>query len=259
MFKLISKSRALIVILLLLFSKSSNFVSAVCNACSGKTNLACVSQTQFQVCVDGIPTGTPTSCPSGYFCSTISTSICEPSGDTSVVGDCDECNVCDDNKTFACTGVRTYALCLGTTTVSNLGGTCAPYHVCSIDYEYICGNETLGIEPTCSTADEQATTTVSTTSTTSSASVIVSDPAAYCKTIQQNGRFPVGNELTTTCQQYVYCFINNNVWSGALYLCPGATYFDSSSRYCSPVVPARCASSTQSLYLETFELRFDNV
>lgn len=258
MFKFISQSCHPTIILLLLLSKSSNYASAVCNACSETTNLACVSETQFQVCVDSIPTGTATTCPSGYICSTNSTSICEPDTNTNIVGDCTECNTCDENKTFACTGVRTYALCLGTTTISDLGGTCAPYHVCSIDYEYICGNATLGIEPTCPTADEIATTTVATTSTTSSNSEIVTDPVAYCQNIQINGRFPVGNDLITTCKQYVYCFINANVWSGALYYCPGATYFDSSSRYCTPNVPARCVTSTQSLYLKSFELSFDD-
>lgn len=58
--------------------------------------------------------------------------------------------------------------------------------------------------------------------------------------------------------RYVYCFVNNNVWSGALYYCPGATYFDSATRYCSPSVPARCDSSTQSLYLRGYELVFDD-
>nr|XP_014094100.2 uncharacterized protein LOC106620204 isoform X1 [Bactrocera oleae] len=265
MFKFFSKSVCekfcvSTVVLLLLLSESSDFAWAACNACSVTSNLACVSQTEFQVCIGGLPTGTATSCPNGYICSTSSTSICVSSTDTSVVGDCIQCGNCDATQTFACTGVRTYALCLGLSSASSLGGSCAPYHVCSIDYQYICGNETLGILPTCSTADEavSTTTTESTTTTTSSGSVTVTDPVAYCQTIQQNGRFPVGNELTTTCKQYVYCFVNNNVWSGALYYCPGATYFDSATRYCSPSVPARCDSSTQSLYLRGYELVFDD-
>ncbi|XP_050333153.1 uncharacterized protein LOC126761211 [Bactrocera neohumeralis] len=254
MFKLISESCLLTVVLLLfLFSKSSNIVSAACNSCSVGSNLACASQTQFQVCVDGLPTGTPTSCPTGFICSTISASICVSSTGTSIVGDCEECKTCDSSHTFACTGVRTYALCLGTDSISDLGGNCAPHHVCSIDYPYICGNESLGIPPTCPTTVDSPTTT------TTSGSVIVTNPVAYCQTIQQNGRFAVGNELKTTCQQYVYCFINGNVWSGAIYYCPSDTYFDTSSRYCSPVVPARCVSSTQLLYLGASEPSFDDV
>ncbi|XP_050333152.1 uncharacterized protein LOC126761210 [Bactrocera neohumeralis] len=257
MFKLKSESYVLTVVLLLLFSKSSNIAFAVCNACS-ISNFACTSQTQFQVCVEGLPTGTPLSCPSGYICSTTAANICVPSDNTSVDGDCTECYICDASQTFACTGVRTFALCLGTKAVSNIGGNCAPYLVCSIDYPHICGDETM-IAPTCPTADELATTVDSPTTTTTSGSVIVTNPVAFCQTIQQNGRFPVGNELKTNCQQYVYCFINGNVWSGAIYYCPSDTYFDTSSRYCSPVVPARCVSSAQLLYLGTSESSFDDV
>ncbi|XP_039964164.1 uncharacterized protein LOC120777096 [Bactrocera tryoni] len=253
MFKLILESCLLTVVLLLfLFSKSSNIVSAACNSCSVGSNLACASQTQFQVCVDGLPTGTPLSCPSEYICSTTAANICVPSDNTSVDGDCTECYICDASQTFACTGVRTFALCLGTKAVSNIGGNCALYLVCSIDYPHICGDETM-IPPTCPTTVDSPTTT------TTSGSVIVTNPVAYCQTIQQNGRFAVGNELKTTCQQYVYCFINGNVWSGAIYYCPSDTYFDTSSRYCSPVVPARCVSSTQLLYLGASEPSFDDV
>ncbi|XP_049318112.1 uncharacterized protein LOC105222122 isoform X2 [Bactrocera dorsalis] len=199
----------------------------------------------FQECVGGLPTGTPLSCPSGYICSTTAANICVPSDNTNVVGDCTECIICDASQTFACTGVRTFALCLGTKAISNIGGNCTPNLVCSIDYPYICGDETM-IAPTC------------TTTTITSGSVIVTNPVAFCQTIQQNGRFPVGNKLKTTCQQYVYCFINGNVWSGTIYYCPSDTYFDTSSRYCSPVVPARCVSSTQLLYLGNSEPSFDD-
>ncbi|XP_053953804.1 uncharacterized protein LOC128860348 [Anastrepha ludens] len=242
-----SIARHLLLCVLLLCAKGSIFVTASCNTCSVDNNLACVSETQFKVCVNGSPTGSAASCPTGYVCSTQSTSICEASGGDGVVGDCTACNTCDSTKTFACTGIRTYALCLGTTTVSDLGGTCAPYHVCSIDYEYICGNATLGIEATCPSIDDTVTTTVA-------PSTAVSDPAEYCATVQQNGRFPVGNDLTTTCKQYVYCFVNNSVWSGALYYCPGATYFNSSSRYCTANVPARCLGTTQVLSLRSVDL-----
>ncbi|XP_049314695.1 uncharacterized protein LOC115066278 [Bactrocera dorsalis] len=122
------------------------------------TNLACTLQTQFQVCVDGLPTGTPLSCPSGYIYSTTAANICIPRDNTSVVGDCVECHICDASQTFACTGVRTFALCLGTKAISNIVGSYAPYLVCSIDYPHICGKESLGIPPTCPIADELATT-----------------------------------------------------------------------------------------------------
>ncbi|XP_050333285.1 uncharacterized protein LOC126761287 [Bactrocera neohumeralis] len=263
MFKLISESCMSAIFLLLLFSDSPNYASAACNSCSVTTNLACVSKTEFSVCVNGLPTGTASGCPDGYICSTTAASICVSSTGTSIVGDCEECKTCDTSHTFACTGVRTYALCLGTDSISDLGGSCAPYHVCSIDYPYICGNETLGITPTCSTADGTDTTTTTETTTTTiatttSGSVIVTDPVAYCQTLQQSGRFPVGNELSTTCKQYVYCFVNNSVWSGVLYYCPGDTYFDSTTRYCSPTIPARCSSSRRSLYLRGYEIVFDD-
>ncbi|CAD7002594.1 uncharacterized protein LOC101457737 isoform X2 [Ceratitis capitata] len=245
---------ALLLLLLLLCAKCLK-VTAICNTCNSVTNLACVSTTQFQVCINGLPTGSATSCPTGYICSTASTSICAPSSGQNVVGDCTACNTCDSTLTFACTGVRTYALCLGSATPSDLTGSCEPYHICSIDYEFICGNATEGVTPTCASTETTETTTAVSTTTTTDAS-IVTNPVTYCQTLQQNGRFPVGNDLTTTCKQYVYCFINNAVWSGALYYCPGATYFDSNTRYCTANVPQRCTSTTQTLSLRDAELDF---
>ncbi|XP_067646515.1 uncharacterized protein [Eurosta solidaginis] len=257
---------------LLIFSLTSFYMKwtsvscANCNVCS-ESSLACVSLTQFSVCVNDLPTETVTSCPTGYICSTTSTSICELSAGDNVIGDCSDCNTCDATRTFACTGLRTYALCLGTTTVSDLGGTCAPYHVCNIDYKYICGNSTMGIQATCPSTGETETTTTTETSTTDTTQTVattttqsqivsVTNPLSYCQTLQQNGRFPAGNELTTTCKQYVYCFVNRSVWYGALYFCPGSTYFNSSSRYCTPNIPARCLGNTQRLALRSFDLNF---
>ncbi|XP_018795774.1 PREDICTED: uncharacterized protein LOC108973165, partial [Bactrocera latifrons] len=147
MFKLISGNYVLTIILLLLFSKSSNIAFAICNACS-ISNFYCASQTQFQVCVNGLPTGTALSYPDGYICSITVANICVPSASQ-------------------------------------------PFPA-------------LVLHPLDSP-----------TTTTTSGSVIVTNRVSFYQTIQQMVVF-----------QYVYCFINGNVWSGAIYDCPSATYFD---------------------------------
>ncbi|XP_017489418.1 PREDICTED: uncharacterized protein LOC108377659 [Rhagoletis zephyria] len=244
-------TRQFLLSLLLLCANWPTLTHAACNTCSAETNLACVSNSQFKVCDNGSPIANALDCPTGYVCSTATTSICQPSGGVGVVAGCADCNTCDATNTFACTGVGTYALCLGTTTVSNLTGSCEPDHICSIDYEYICGSATLGVVATCPSVDETVTTTTTAPSTS------VTNPVAYCQSMQQSGRFPAGNGQTTSCRQYVYCFINNGVWSGVLYTCPGATYFNESSRLCTAVIPTRCVGTTRVLSLRNMDVDFD--
>ncbi|XP_017461719.1 PREDICTED: uncharacterized protein LOC108355056 [Rhagoletis zephyria] len=171
---------------------------AVCNVCSTTNNLACVSNTQFKQCdLQGIPSGEATSCLTGFVCSTATAAICQPSDGIGIVPACSECNTCDATNTFACTGVRTYALCRGTTTVSDSGGSCKEYEVCNRGNAAICANATATNQPSCPTVVEPTTP--------------VTNSVEYCKSVQQRGRFPVGDDLTTTCRQLVHCFHINSV------------------------------------------------
>lgn len=102
--------------------------------------MACVSETEYQFCVNNIPSGTGANCPTGYVCSTATDVICVPN----VVGNeatCNECNQCDANLVFACTGVNTYALCLGTNNPTADIHTCPSGQVCNINSPQICSPE----------------------------------------------------------------------------------------------------------------------
>uniref|UniRef100_D3TQY3 Hypothetical conserved protein n=1 Tax=Glossina morsitans morsitans TaxID=37546 RepID=D3TQY3_GLOMM len=230
--------------------------SSECNECSSVNNLACVSQTQFQVCVNGLPQGTVNSCPTGFACSTNTAIICQPN-QMGFSASCSNCNQCDDSKTFACTGVRTYALCLGNTFPSDITGSCAPFHVCNINYPQICGNATTGISPTCPPAN--AATETSTASptpptpptppalppppprpTTIPPGFITNYVQFFCQSVRSNTRFPLPGELDATCRRYIYCFLNKGVWFGQVYTCPGNTFFNQPMQLCSSQRPFNC-------------------
>ncbi|XP_030372460.1 uncharacterized protein LOC115622601 [Scaptodrosophila lebanonensis] len=221
-----------------------------CNTCTYPSQVACVSDTQFQFCKDSSPTGPVNSCPDGSVC-TGGSVICE---DSSVAESaCSGCNVCNQNQTFACTGPRTFALCLGTSNVSSITGNCAPYHVCNIDTPHICGNETLGTPATCSFLDS-TTPPDSTTAPTTAPTPDPTDPTAYCRLIQNTGRFPYGILLESTCRQYISCYIRNGVWNGIVYYCPYNTFFDSAGRICTANVPPRCTTGIQNIRLLSLTL-----
>uniref|UniRef100_A0A1A9UP64 Chitin-binding type-2 domain-containing protein n=1 Tax=Glossina austeni TaxID=7395 RepID=A0A1A9UP64_GLOAU len=197
--------------------------SSECNECSSVNNLACVSQTQFQVCVNGLPQGTVTSCPTGFACSTNTAIICQPN-QMGFSASCSNCNQCDDSKTFACTGVRTYALCLGNTFPSDITGSCAPFHVTA--------------SPTPPTLP--ALPPPPPTPTTIPPGVITNYVQFFCQSVRSNTRFPLPRELDATCRRYIYCFLNNGVWSGQVYTCPGNTFFNQPMQLCSSQRPINC-------------------
>ncbi|XP_030372977.1 uncharacterized protein LOC115622968 [Scaptodrosophila lebanonensis] len=223
---------------LLLHGTAVSLVRGDCNTCTYPSEVACVSATQFQFCVNNSPTGPVNTCPNGMVC-TGGATICQGNGVAPAA--CSGCNECNLNQTFACTGPRTFALCLGSSVISNITGNCAPYHVCNIDTPNICGNATLGSPATCSFIDSTPTPEPTTTPTT--------DPTAYCRLIRQNGRFPYGTLLCSTCRQYIGCYLLSGIWYGAIYTCPGNLFFDSTSRYCTKTVPARCSLGVQNIQL----------
>uniref|UniRef100_A0A1A9W3G4 Chitin-binding type-2 domain-containing protein n=1 Tax=Glossina brevipalpis TaxID=37001 RepID=A0A1A9W3G4_9MUSC len=188
-----------------------------CNVCSFVNNLACVSQTQFQVCINGLPEGTVTSCPTGFVCSTNTPKICQPN-QMGFSASCSNCNQCDASNTFACTGMRTFALCLGNTFPSDITGSCAPFHVCNINYPQICGNATIGISATCPTANAatETSTAIPTPTPTPPSTSSLPPPVLptmmppnfitnyvrfFCQSVRSNTRFPLPQEIDNTCRR----------------------------------------------------------
>ncbi|KAH8307171.1 hypothetical protein KR044_006397 [Drosophila immigrans] len=210
---------------------------ADCNVCASPSSVACVSDTQFQICSNNQLLEPVNSCPDGTYC-TGEVSVCQ--ADIALKA-CTGCLQCNDQKSFACLGVRTFALCLGLDTPSNITGSCAPNYVCNRDNVNICGNAVDGFTATCSLLDDELKV-----STTIWPNVIVT-PNEYCRALQRAGRFPYGNSLSTTCRQYITCFLSQSIWYGALYTCPGSTYFQATNQICNTTVPSYCTSSVRSL------------
>ncbi|XP_030372300.1 uncharacterized protein LOC115622494 [Scaptodrosophila lebanonensis] len=187
--------------------------------------MACYSSTQMQACdVNSLPVGPAFSCPNGFVC-TYGTAgvICEPSSTSASLAACQDCNKCDANNTFACTSTGTFALCLGTTAPQQVVGTCAPQYVCNINNPEICGQVTQGV--------------------------------TYCNVIRMPGNYPVGTNPTTTCKQYVKCWILNGSWYGQVYTCPGSTNFNIATRLCQSIpLPTQCSAAVVSLSLNGVEL-----
>ncbi|XP_017052852.1 nuclear pore complex protein DDB_G0274915 [Drosophila ficusphila] len=215
-----------------------------CNVCNTVNNLTCYSSTQMQACQpDVLSTATPTDCPSGYVCVSGSSGVlCEPQDSASgSQADCQECNTCDSTQTFACTGTQSFALCLGTPTVQDSVGTCASGYVCNINDTQICGLPADGVMATCSYADD--TTTSTTTTSTTAATPSTGSASTYCAAVQSQGKYAVGYNADTTCRQYIYCTLVGGSWVGQTYTCPGAMYFNSSSKMCVTSMPSTCSTS----------------
>lgn len=111
------------------------FVQSDCNACNARTNTACISQTEFQQCINDKPFGTIYKCNPNSFCSILGN--CTP---TEELSDCQLCRKCDPSKTFACIGTQVFALCLGGDKPSEITGQCSGSLACNINNPKICGN-----------------------------------------------------------------------------------------------------------------------
>ncbi|XP_017109879.2 uncharacterized protein [Drosophila bipectinata] len=208
---------------------------AACNVCSATTGHSCISATEFQFCSSSsVAIGTTYTCPTGYYC-TDSAILC--SSDSSLVS-CSGCNKCSTDNRFACTSRNTFALCLGSATPStSLGGTCGPNYVCNVNEANICVNPT------------QYPTTCWSSGTGNCGSTTITDANEYCRGVGTIGRYPYGGVTSTTCKQYVYCYVVSGVFYGNVYSCPGATYFDSTTQQCTTATQARCSDSVQCLTL----------
>ncbi|XP_064541331.1 uncharacterized protein LOC135430556 [Drosophila montana] len=230
------------VLVLLLLAIGVQDCRADCNICSASSNAACVSETQFMFCEDNLPIQPINSCPSGTYC-TAQAAICQADSN---MRSCNSCSMCNSGMTHACLGVRTFALCLGTLTPSSITGSCAPNYVCNLENPNICSSATSGSQATCPLVDDELSTTMSPGSFV--------DPTTYCSYIQQAGRFPYGNTLETTCKEYINCYLSSSSWYGALYYCPGSTYFQPTSKMCNTTIPPTCTSGVRNLQLRSLRL-----
>ncbi|XP_017052818.1 uncharacterized protein LOC108095981 [Drosophila ficusphila] len=207
---------------------------AACNTCSSTSQVACVSETEFQFCSSAlVAIGDLYTCPTGYYCTSGST-VC--SADETAIA-CSDCNKCSADNRFACTGRNTFALCLGSTTPNTvMGGNCGDY-VCNLNNENICGSPTAyPVSCVGSGSGDCASTTIT-------------NATEYCQSLKETGRFPYGGVTATTCRQYVNCYVSAGIFYGNVYTCPGQTYFDSTSRLCTTQTQARCSDTVSCLTL----------
>lgn len=177
--------------------------------------MACVSETQYQFCVNNLPSGTINSCPTGYVCSTATSVTCQLST-SGFAATCGSCNVCNANMTFACTGSNTYALCLGTTVPSATAvGSCGTGLVCNVNLPQMCGNSATGVSiyifllvryltvtsfqvvATCSTGTPINPTLPSLTTP----SPLPTYAQYLCQMIRVNGRFSLPTNIDSTCRR----------------------------------------------------------
>lgn len=137
---------------------------AICNQCGNLSGVACLSQTTFSICNNGIFTtislvislmsheyyviqiftGTITgqiqSCPPNSVCSD-SSSICD--SQSIQPADCPPtCGTCSSDNRFACVNATTFAFCFGTQTPSSVMSTCPANQFC---------DTTVTAPPFCST------------------------------------------------------------------------------------------------------------
>ncbi|XP_055844356.1 uncharacterized protein LOC129910811 [Episyrphus balteatus] len=136
-----------------------------CNTCFPYTNIACTAKDLFRVCVDGLPAGDHIKCPNGTICSG-NEFVCFSEGYGPP--DCNDCNVCNDDKTFACSDYNAFSLCRGSNTPDPEIHTCPGELVCNINSATICVDINItGLGGTCPWKDIITTTTTPATTSTS--------------------------------------------------------------------------------------------
>uniref|UniRef100_A0A1L8EIU7 Putative secreted protein n=1 Tax=Haematobia irritans TaxID=7368 RepID=A0A1L8EIU7_HAEIR len=244
-----------IFLIIFLLAHNIRYLWANCNVCLTATQMACVSETEFQFCVNNLPMGPVSRCPDGFICTTTTTAICQPNG-MGFEPTCGECNKCNSALTFACTGTNTYALCLGTNVPSPIAtGTCGAGLVCNLNSPQICGDPTNGNPATCPAVNDNSTTPTPTPNPTPRPTPIpttgpttvhptINPPSfaqSFCQNVKINARMSLPANMNKGCKHYIYCFLTTNAtWSGQIYTCPGSTYFDDQTKYCVVKKPVGC-------------------
>ncbi|XP_055840498.1 zonadhesin-like [Episyrphus balteatus] len=219
-----------------------NQSNGLCNTCSVGTPIACVSETAYKFCVDGVFASPSINCSSGSICSSsLNNGPCALAG--SVPPSCQKCNLCNDEKVFACTDYNEFALCLGTDRVQSKKFTCPAGSVCNLGSKNICVDpEITGLGGTCPWKDISASPETPIPSPPTPTPNALSEPDAFCQQKGKVGRFEISAD--PTCKKFISCNSSNDVLFGSLYVCPRQTFFDEAAGMCGINPPSRCAPTT---------------
>lgn len=115
-----------------------------CNQCFASNKVACVDETHFATCFQGVPTATITKCPSNRFC-TDDVLICHSTaeGYSPVCyhdGYCGDCEI--TNGIFTCLDETTYGYCFGgKTPLEGTSRSCPKGYVCNYNFKEVCVSE----------------------------------------------------------------------------------------------------------------------
>ncbi|CAD7083370.1 unnamed protein product [Hermetia illucens] len=102
-----------------------------CGVCLSTSQAACISETEFQLCFDGVASGDTYTCPTDTIC-TEDVAICTSGDWFSDAAVCTpQCGKCDRNNRVACLNETSFAFCFGETTPSTTIGSCPDGLVCS--------------------------------------------------------------------------------------------------------------------------------
>ncbi|XP_016955888.1 uncharacterized protein LOC108028514 [Drosophila biarmipes] len=243
-----------------------------CNKCDASHTFACTGTQSFALCLgtDSVQDSIGT-CASGYVCNINDTQICGLPAD----GVMPTCSYADDTtSTTSSTTTPTTAATPSTADAAtycaavqsqgkyavgyNSLTTCRQYIYCTLNggswvgQKYTCPGSTyfdssskmcvVNMPSTCSSSAPTPTTTTAAPTT--------SNPQAYCQAMQSAGYYPVGTDASTTCHQYIDCFLNGGSWYGNMYTCPGSLYYDSAAKTCVSSLPSTCSTTVASLSLK---------
>ncbi|XP_037948108.1 zonadhesin-like isoform X2 [Teleopsis dalmanni] len=115
-------------------------VSAICNACNDN-GVACISQNEFQVCIDGVAdTSKSFTCTgANELCTTFGRACMDPTATQGVTitpacGDISKCGVCTDVGPggFTCTSRTSYTMCSGGS-LTDVRGYCPDKYICNVN------------------------------------------------------------------------------------------------------------------------------
>ncbi|XP_034482021.1 uncharacterized protein LOC117787577 [Drosophila innubila] len=227
--------------LLAILLHSAVDVEATCGHCYGAH--ACVDNTTFQLCIDGVPRPELSiPCPAELPVCTRFAAICLSldSGFKSDCGDTSNCGQCGDNAIFACTTQTSFGKCVDGELPNPERISCPSGSFCSVKGAAAGDPCVYACEPdssdTCdrekeSDSDNDTTATIPTPTNTPPPQ----DASSFCQTQQKAGRFAIPND--TVCISFIHCSYKAGVWQGSITDCPrNKPYFHAAST-CGTVKP----------------------